>query len=126
MASGDRPDISMTPDELEDFLSSARAVVLAGLASNGWPLATLASATATPGSVRATVDADDLIVASIDEGGSVCCVLDAGISYYEIKGAVLRGRVVGLSDPGGTCCVEVAIDHVVSFDFSKLPEAPRT
>jgi hypothetical protein len=119
----ERPDITMTDDQVRSLLSRTGDVVVAAIGPDGWPLATLAPSQLTNEGVVVEVPAGNLLAPALTHGAAVCCVADEGVSYFEIKGVIARGQVARVEQEAGVRRVDVRIDHIVSFDFAKLPEA---
>jgi hypothetical protein len=122
---GDRPNIALTGEEVQALLARTPELVFAAIGPGGWPVATLAPARVDEGRIIVDVAVDDLVAASVADGGAVCCVGDEARSYFEIKGVIVRGRVAGVDRDGPVQHVDMRIEHVTSFDFAKLPEATR-
>jgi hypothetical protein len=58
------------------------------------------------------------------EGAAVCCLAEESPSYYEIKGAIASGTITSVKDgTGGSHLIGVRLGQVLSFDFSRLPDA---
>jgi hypothetical protein len=122
----ERPNIAMTDSEVRALLARAGEVVVAAIAPSGWPVATLAPARLDAARLAIDVAADDPLADSLVDDAAVCCVADEGASYLDIKGVIARGSVAGVETDGALRRVDVRIEHVVSFDFGKLPEARDT
>jgi hypothetical protein len=101
-------------------------MVVAGIGPAGWPVATLAHATLDDDRIVVDVAADDVVAGSLTDGADVCCIADEGSAYFDIRGVIGRGVVTQVRPDPNKRRVEVRIDHVVSFDFAKLPEARET
>ena len=119
----ERPDITMTKDEVRSLLGRTGDVVVAAIGPDGWPLATLAPSQLTNEGVVVEVPAGDLLAAALTDGAAVCCVADEGVSYFDIKGVITNGQVAQVHAHSQRRRVDVRIDRVVSFDFARLPEA---
>jgi hypothetical protein len=122
----DRPDITMTDHEIRALLSRAEDVVVAGIGPDGWPVATLAHGMLDDDRIVVDIPADDLVTGSLTDGADVCCIADEGSSYFDIRGVIGRGQVTQVRPDPSMLRAEIRIDHVVSFDFAKLPEARET
>ncbi len=96
-------NITMTPDELEDFLDSFKRLIVATLDADGNPWADAAAYRYVDGRAYFRVPTDTRTYEHIRRDGRVCCVVESmpsGSSYYGIKGAMLHGRAELL--PHGT------------------------
>jgi nitroimidazol reductase NimA-like FMN-containing flavoprotein (pyridoxamine 5'-phosphate oxidase superfamily) len=119
----ERPRITMTDEEARAYVAAADEVVVGAIGPRGWPVATLARAGVDDADITIHLTSDDMMAAVMAEGVYVCCVADQGTSYFDIKGVVARGVVDRAQSEGTVRRAHVAIEQVVSFDFSKLPEA---
>jgi hypothetical protein len=121
----ERPRITMTEEEAQAQLAAAGEIVVGAIGPRGWPVATLAPARLDETRIRIDICTDDMVADAMAEGAYVCCVTDDGTSYFDIKGVIVGGSVERAQSEGAVRCVDVQIEQVVSFDFSKLPEARR-
>jgi hypothetical protein len=103
-AGRDRSSLSLTDEELHDFVISCRNAVVGWIDTAGYPDAAI---------VQTDADRGPLVLRapSIEHGTAVCAVLDRGASYSEIVGAIVHGK---LGDDGS-----LPLDDVVSFSFAK-------
>lgn len=121
-----RPDISMSPAEIETFLRSRDEAVIAALGDGAPEGAPAAFAMSASGAAVFEVWADDPIVPLLDADPRACCIVEQFPSYFEIRGVMLHGTA-RRDDPSGhaqAARARFALDVVraVSFDFGKLPE----
>ena len=122
---GDRPDISMTPDEIAAFLATQTRVVVTALDDTA-PVGTVADARLSGAEVEITLRDDDPVRALLATDDRVCVIAEQFPTYYEIKGVCAHGRarfVAGDGDGGVGGTLRVGLDDVTSFDFGKLPRA---
>lgn len=120
---GDRPDISMTADEIVAFLGTQTRVVVAALSGTA-PVGTVAAARLDGTELEVTLRADDEVRALLATDDRVCVIAEQFPAYHEIKAVCAHGRarfVAGDGDVGAT--FRVGLDDVTSFDFGKLPRA---
>ena len=113
-----RESIRMTRNEIEDFLSTRRTVVLATLGPDGGPNATIVPCLYENGALLLSVDGPAREALAADD--RVSCAVEVCSSYYELRGVTVHGR----ADPAADGAVRVRADKVMSFDFGKIRERP--
>jgi nitroimidazol reductase NimA-like FMN-containing flavoprotein (pyridoxamine 5'-phosphate oxidase superfamily) len=116
-------DISMSPEEVEDFLRSCPTMVLACIGDDGWPTGALARSSYQDGVLSLRLNAADPILDCVAVDREVCCVADEHASYYGIRGVIVHGRR-RLPDRREAGRVDVPVEHVISFDFARLRFGP--
>ncbi|MFA5884135.1 MAG: hypothetical protein WDA60_09825 [Acidimicrobiia bacterium] len=116
---GDRPDISMTTDEITAFLGTQRRVVVAALDGTA-PVGTVAAVRLDGGELEVTLRTDDDVRALLASDDRVCVIAEQFPTYYEIKAVCAHGRARSVDGSGGRT-FRVGLDDVTSFDFGKLP-----
>lgn len=116
----ERPDISLSPAEIAQFLATQPRVVVAAVDDDG-PVATVGSAEFAEGCWRVTVDRDDVVARLLAADDRVCVLVDQFPTYYEIKGVVAHGRARQQSLGELSFTFTLTLDDVTSFDFSKMP-----
>jgi hypothetical protein len=111
----------MSSAEIDDLVGSERRVVVVGVKQDG-PIATIGSAEVV-GEHRwkVTVRAQDEVAEVLAVDDRICMLVERFPSYYEIRGVVARGRARQQRMQGGSFGFELEPDHVVSFNFAKLP-----
>ncbi|MGD9987579.1 hypothetical protein [Pseudonocardia sp.] len=108
-----RPDVRMTPAEIEEFLSGEEGGVLAHLDENGDPTAVL---------VTSSVHGTALALATTGpaplppDGTRVCVAYEREPSYAGIRAALVLGQLHG---------GRLEPDRTISFDFAKIPVPVR-
>ena len=120
---GERPDISMSPDEITAFLATQTRVIVTALDETA-PVGTVAGARLSGAEVEITLRDDDPVRALLATDDRVCVIAEQFPTYYEIKGVCAHGRARFLSGDGardGGGRFRVGLDDVTSFDFAKLP-----
>ena len=122
---GDRPDISMTPDEIVTFLATQTRAVVAAL-DGAAPVGTVAALRLDGDELEVTLRADDEVRALLGVDDRVCVIAEQFPTYFEIKAVCAHGRARFVADAVGTHhpTFRIGLDDVTSFDFAKL-SGPR-
>jgi hypothetical protein len=133
-------DITMTPDELDEFLGSFHRLSLGTNDRDGGTWGDCVAYQFDGERVFFRVPAGSRSLANIGADDRVCCTVEShpsGASYYAIRGALLHGRAVEESDGRVPPALEavpdpvdgevsagpvfsVGLDDVVSFVFAKI------
>ncbi len=115
----ERPDISMSADEVRGFLATQRRAVVAALDA-GAPVGTVAEIRLLETVVEVTLAHDDpmRVVLAVDD--RVCVIAEQFPTYYEIKGVAVHGQAQPVDGVGGRT-FRLPLDDLTSFDFGKLP-----
>jgi len=120
-----RPTIAMPARDAQDFLARSGEVVVAVCDHQGWPVGSIAAAAVRESTVTVRLASDDPVAVVAAAGSPICCATDESPSYYEIRGVVAHGDVVGHSTQArGVSTVTFRVDRLVSFDFGRL--RPKT
>jgi hypothetical protein len=115
----DRPDIRMSPEEIRAFLATQPRTVVVGVDGKS-PVATMGSLKLDGDSLRVAVPEEDPVAGLLAKDDRVCVVVDQFPTYYEIKGVSAHGRAAQQAVDTGWFTFTLALDDVVSFDFSKI------
>ena len=143
-----RPDLSLTPQELEAYLAEQRTVRLATVDDRGHPQVVPLWYVWLDGTMFLNSTLGNFTVDNLQRRPRVSAVVDDGDSYDELRGAILRGEVERADeDPridrvaelwsikylGGNpvpygrwrnrVWMRLAPDGVASWDFRKIPAA---
>lgn len=110
-----RVDITMSDDEVADFLGSCTQMVVGAIGADGWPTGSIVESRYDDGVLSVALGADP-VADDIAREGHLCLVADDHPSYYEIRGVIVQGRV-GSDDGTWT---DVDVDRTISFDFGRL------
>ena len=119
---GDRPDISMTPDEIVTFLATQTRAVVAALDGDA-PVGTVAALRLDGDELEVTLRADDEVRALLGVDERVCVIAEQFPTYFEIKAVCAHGHARFVDGPAGAT-FRLGLDDVTSFDFAKL-SGPR-
>ncbi len=119
-----RPDISMSPDEIHAFLTSADGAILVANSLDGGTTAAVAPFELRGQTVVLSMRPDDAMMASLRTDDRVCVTVERYPSYREIRAVIVHGKATIIESPTSAESVEVHLplgDDIVSFDFSKTP-----
>jgi hypothetical protein len=116
----DRPDISMTQDEILAFLVSQPRMVVTAV-DDSTPVATVADVRLVDEELHVRLRSGDPVRNLLARDDRVCVLTDQFPNYYEIKGVAAHGRA--RFDRAGGPTFRLGLDDVVSFDFGKLPRS---
>jgi hypothetical protein len=116
---GDRPDISMSAEEVRAFLASQTRVVVAAL-DGGAPVGTVADVRVVDAGIEVTLAADDPVRLALAVDARVCAIAEQFPGYEQIKGVCVHGRAAPVDGVGGVR-FRLGLGDVTSFDFAKLP-----
>ncbi len=141
-------DLSLTPEELEDFLAGQRTVRLATVDGRGRPQVVPLWFVWLGGTMFLNSTLGNLTVRNFYANPQVSAVVDDGESYEELRGSILRGRTERADDDpripavadawsekymGGKpvpygrwkdrAWFRLEPEEITSWDFRKIPEA---
>jgi hypothetical protein len=130
--------ITLTRDEVVDFVSGQTHCFLATLDPDGSPWGDVAACLYRDGRLWFRLDAESRSLRNVEADPRVCCTLEAqGPDYYGLISAMVHGEASPLGDGvslaeldalpdpvAGTAMAgsvfSVDLEHVVSFDFAKI------
>jgi nitroimidazol reductase NimA-like FMN-containing flavoprotein (pyridoxamine 5'-phosphate oxidase superfamily) len=118
-------DITMTPEELREFLQSDDRLVIASLDAHGGGWVDAAAFTFFEDRVYFRLPVETRSVRNIQRDNRVCCVIEskpAAASYYDIKGAMLHGAADAVTGPAVPAAVREALDAIPD---PVTPDEPR-
>ena len=141
-------DLSLTPNELEDFLAGQRTVRVATVDRRGRPQVVPLWFMWLDGALFLNSTLGNLTVRNLLANPRVSAVIDDGVPYEELRGAILRGPVARAEDDPRIPAVAEAWsakymggnpvpygkwknrawfrldpEEITSWDFRKIPEA---
>lgn len=94
-----RPDIRLTPDEQEAFLSAHKKCALATLDRNGFPHLVAMNFVFRDGAFYMTSYAKAQKVLNVRRDPKVAVMVESGGAYAELKGVMARGDCEIIDDP---------------------------
>jgi nitroimidazol reductase NimA-like FMN-containing flavoprotein (pyridoxamine 5'-phosphate oxidase superfamily) len=130
--------ITLTPEEVVDFVSGQTHCFLATLDPDGSPWGDVAACLYRDGRLWFRLAAGSRSLRNVEADPRVCCTLEGeGSNYYDNISAMVHGEASRLGDGGSLAELEavsdpvagapiagpvfsVDLEHVVSFDFAKI------
>jgi nitroimidazol reductase NimA-like FMN-containing flavoprotein (pyridoxamine 5'-phosphate oxidase superfamily) len=114
----------MSAVEVEQFLASQRTLTLVTLRPDGSPVAHPLWFTQLEQSIYVDTRADSLKYKNILHDARVCVVVEAGESYFELRGVRVEGRCEAVTDTSEVALVQAAIaqkDAELGSGVSEMP-----
>lgn len=99
---------SMTPEEVREFLRTQRTLILSTLKRDGAPVSHALWFTYLDDAVYFDTQSASLKARNIRRDPRVCCLVEAGESYFELRGVMIQGRCAPVEDPDEARRVEAA------------------
>jgi len=90
---------SMSSDEVREFLKSQRTLILSTLKRDGAPVAHALWFTYLDDAVYIDIQSESFKARNIRRDPRVCCLVEAGESYFDLRGVMIQGRCVTVDDP---------------------------
>ena len=136
-----RERIDMTPTEVVEFARSQHRLILVSLDEDGGPWTDSVARGFDERSIVFGVPEGTRSLDNIRRDSRVCCILETGPAYYQIKGVLAHGHAqeamgyvadelrAVMKQEGGQSAhapvlFRVGMDDVASFDFSKIQNRP--
>ena len=101
-------DTAMTAKEIDAFLDSQRTLLLVTLRPDGSPVAHPMWFARVGDAVYVNTRRDSLKWKNASRDPRVCAVVEAGESYFELRGVRIEGHAESVSDPAEIARVEEA------------------
>jgi len=114
----------MTPAEIGDFLDSQRTLVLVTLRPDGSPVAHPMWFTKLGDALYVDTKRSSLKHRNLARDDRVCAVVEAGESYFELRGVRVEGRCQEVKDPGEiarTRAAQAEKDARIGSGLGELP-----
>ncbi|HXK22868.1 MAG TPA: pyridoxamine 5'-phosphate oxidase family protein [Myxococcota bacterium] len=99
---------AMTPEEVREFLETQRTLILSTLRKSGAPVAHALWFTYLDDAVYFDTQMQSFKARNIRRDPRVCCLVEAGETYFELRGVMIQGRCVRVEDPEEVRRVEAA------------------
>jgi len=115
----------MSPAEITTFLESQRTLVLVTLRPDGSPVAHPLWFTTLGDAVYVNTRQDSLKLRNLVRDDRVCAVVEAGESYFELRGVRIEGRCTPVEDPDEIARVQAAQvekEQRIGSGLGELPE----
>ena len=98
----------MSPEEVREFLRTQRTLVLSTLKGDGAPVSHALWFTYLDDAVYFDTQMRSFKARNIRRDPRVCCLVEAGETYFELRGVMIQGRCTPVDDPGEIQRVEAA------------------
>jgi PPOX class probable F420-dependent enzyme len=89
----------MTPVEVREFLRTQRTLILSTLRKDGAPVSHALWFTYLDDAVYFDTGRESFKARNIRRDPRVCCLVEAGESYLELRGVMIQGRCAPVQDP---------------------------
>ena len=99
---------SMTPEEVREFLKTQRTLIVSTLKRDGAPVSHALWFTYLNDAVYFDTQSESFKARNIRRDSRVCCLVEAGEKYFELRGVMIQGRCVPVEDPEEVRRVEAA------------------
>jgi PPOX class probable F420-dependent enzyme len=114
----------MSPAEIASFLETQRTLVLVTLRPDGSPVAHPLWFTKLGDAVYVNTRRDSLKLRNLRRDARVCAVVEAGESYFALRGVRIEGRATQVEDPEEIARVQAAQIEKEERIGSGLEEMP--
>ncbi|MBP2473073.1 PPOX class probable F420-dependent enzyme [Crossiella equi] len=104
-----RDQITMSPQEVDDFLADQRTLVVASLGPTGHPHVVPMWFTVLDGEIVFWTYASSQKVVNLRRDPRLSCLVEAGDSYEQLRGVSMEGTAEIVADPDGVLRVGAAI-----------------
>ena len=98
----------MTPEEVREFLRTQRTLILSTLKRDGAPVSHALWFTYLDDAVYFDTQSESVKARNIRRDSRICCLVEAGESYFELRGVMIQGHCVPVEDPEEVRRVEAA------------------
>ena len=115
-----RPDIRMTPVEVDAFLAARRRAVIGTLDAAGAPDGEPVDFAWADGVATVAVARDGAAHRNLLRDARIVCSLEEFPSYGEIRGVTLHGHAAGAAEDDARVHFRIDAERVESFDFRKM------
>jgi hypothetical protein len=99
---------SMTPAELFEFLQTQRTLILSTLRRSGAPISHALWFTYLDDAVYFDTQRESFKARNIRRDPRVCCLVEAGETYFALRGVMIQGRYLPVEDAEEIRRVELA------------------
>jgi PPOX class probable F420-dependent enzyme len=99
---------AMAPGEAREFLRTQRTLILSTLKPDGAPVSHALWFTYLDDAVYFDTQAESFKARNIGRDARVCCLVEAGETYFELRGVMIQGRCEPVDDPDEVQRVEAA------------------
>src|SRR5262249_19652401 len=115
---------SMKPAEVREFLRTQRTLILSTLKRDGAPVSHALWFTYLDDAIYLDTQSASFKARNIRRDPRVCCLVEAGETYFELRGVMIQGRCVPVEDAEEIRRVEAAAADKSARIGSGLEEMP--
>jgi PPOX class probable F420-dependent enzyme len=115
---------SMTPEEVREFLKTQRTLIVSTLKRDGAPVSHALWFTYLDDAVYFDTQSESFKARNIRRDSRVCCLVEAGEKYFELRGVMIQGRCVPVEDAEEVRRVEAAAAEKNARIGSGLEDLP--
>jgi PPOX class probable F420-dependent enzyme len=108
-----RDRVTMTPDEVAEFLAGCRKVQLATLSPDGWPHLVTMYYTLLGGKIAFWTYRTSQKALNLSRDPRISCLVETGEAYFDLRGVQVQGVVETITDPDEVYRIGLAIGDVV-------------
>jgi nitroimidazol reductase NimA-like FMN-containing flavoprotein (pyridoxamine 5'-phosphate oxidase superfamily) len=116
---------SMTPEEVREFLQTQRTLILSTLKQDGGPVSHALWFTYLDDAVYIDIQSESFKARNIRRDPRVCCLVEDGETYFDLRGVMIQGRCVPVEDPEEEVRVMAARaekDALIGSGTEELPD----
>ncbi|NQZ95992.1 MAG: pyridoxamine 5'-phosphate oxidase family protein [Myxococcales bacterium] len=115
---------SMTNEEVGELLENERTLILATTRREGTPVMHALWFTYLEGAVYFNIQSSSFKYKNIQHDNRVCCLVEAGEKYFDLRGAMIEGQAELVEDSEERARVQAAADAKNARIGSGLEEMP--
>src|SRR5262245_48670898 len=115
---------AMTPDDVREFLRTQRTLILSTLKRDGAPVSHALWFTYLDDAVYFDTQSASFKAGNIRRDPRVCCPVEAGETYFALRGVMIQGRCAPVDDPEEMRRVEAAAAEKSARIGSGIEELP--
>jgi PPOX class probable F420-dependent enzyme len=123
---GEKPAaMQMTPEEIDAFLDSQRTLLFVTIRRDGSPVAHPLWFTRLGRNLYVNTRSDSLKIRNVARDPRVCAVVEAGETYFDLRGVRIEGRCQRVEDPDEIARVAAAQaekDRRIGSGMGEMPE----
>jgi PPOX class probable F420-dependent enzyme len=115
---------SMTAADLLEFLATQRTLVLATTKRDGAPVMHPVWFVHFDDAIYINVQTRSIKYRNVERDDRVCCLVESGESYFELRGVMIQGRARRVDDPTEIARVEGAVAEKAARIGGGVDELP--
>ena len=115
---------SMAPAEVVELLETERTLILATTKRSGSPVMHALWFTYLDGALYINIQTGSFKHRNIQRDDRVCCLVETGEEYFELRGVMIEGRAVPVEDAEELARVQTAADRKSERIGSGMREMP--